>query len=108
MGIASNIPNFEDPLCFVSEGNETGLVHKMVDYMVKILDAANATLQEKYNYVFNALAISPSCRSENLLKEFDAFIRELPILDYNSSKIRPSFILNHIDSRVGGKNRFCD
>ena len=36
--------------------------------------------------MFDALAISPNCRSENLLKEFDAFIRELPILGYNSSK----------------------
>ena len=86
VGIASNIPNFEDPICFVSEGNETVLVQKMVDYMEKLSDAAYAILQEKYEYVFDALAISPNCRSENLLKEFDAFIQELPILGYNSSK----------------------
>ena len=36
--------------------------------------------------MYDALASSPNCRSENLLKEFDAFIRELPILGYNSSK----------------------
>ena len=36
--------------------------------------------------MFDALAISPNCRSENLLKEFDVFIRELPTLGYNSSK----------------------
>ena len=58
----------------------------MVDYMEKLSDAAYAILQERYEYVFGALAISPNCRSENLLKEFDAFIRELPILGYNSSK----------------------
>ena len=74
MGIASNIPNFEDPICFVSEDNETVLVQKMVDYMEKLSDAAYAILQERYEYVFDALAISPNCRSENLLKEFDAFI----------------------------------
>ena len=86
VGIASNIPNFEDPICFVSEGNETVLVQKMVDCMEKLSDAAHAILQERYEYVFNALAVSPNCCSENLLKEFDAFIRELPILGYNSSK----------------------
>ena len=86
VGIASNIANFEDLICFVSEGNETALVQKMVDYMEKLLDAAHAILQERYEYVFDALAISPNCRSENLLKEFDAFIREFPILGYNSSK----------------------
>ena len=86
MGIASNIPNLEDPICFVSEGNETVLVQKMVVYMEKISDAAYAILQEKYKYVFDALAISPNCRSKNLLKEFDALIRELPILGNNSSK----------------------
>ena len=58
----------------------------MVDYMEKLLDAAYAILQERYEYVFDALAYSPNCRSENLLTEFDAFIRELPILGYNSSK----------------------
>ena len=67
MGIASNIPNFEDAICFVSEGNETALVQKMVDYMEKLLDATYAILQERYEYVFDALAISPDCRSENLL-----------------------------------------
>ena len=46
----------------------------MVDYMEKLSDAAYAILQERYEYVFDALAISPNCRSENLLKEFDAFI----------------------------------
>ena len=86
VGIASNIPNFEDPICFVSEGNKTVLVQIMVDYMEKLSDAAYAILQERYDYVFDALAISPNCRSENLLEEFDAFIRELPILGYNSSK----------------------
>ena len=58
----------------------------MVDYMEKLSDAAYAILQERYEYVFDALAISPNCRSEKLLKEFNAFIRELPILGYNSSK----------------------
>ena len=67
VGIASNIPNFEVPICFVSEGNKTVLVRKMVDYMEKLSDAAYAILQERYEYVFDALAISPNCRSENLL-----------------------------------------
>ena len=99
VAIASNIPNFEDLICFVSEGNETVLVQKMVDYMDKLSDAAYAILQERYEYVFDALAISPNCRSENFLKEFDVFIRDLPILGY-----RPSFNSNHTVSRIGGKN----
>ena len=32
VGIAFNIPNFEDPISFVSEGSEAVLVQKMVDY----------------------------------------------------------------------------
>ena len=86
MAIASNIPNSEDPICFVFEGNQTVLVQKIVDYMEKISDAAYAILQERYQYVFDTLAISPNCWSENLSKEFDAFIRELSILGYNSCK----------------------
>ena len=61
-------------------------MQKTVDYMEKISDAAYAILQERYEYVFDALAISPNCRSENLSKELDAFIRELLIVDYNISK----------------------
>ena len=86
MGVASNIRNCEDSIRFVSEGNETVLVQKIVDYMKKISDAAYAILQERYKCAFNALAISPNRRSENLLKECDAFIQEILILGYNSSK----------------------
>ena len=68
MTIASNIPNYEDPICFVSEGNETVLVQKMVDYMEKLSDAAYAILQERYKCVFDALANSTNCRSEILFR----------------------------------------
>ena len=86
VAIAFNIPNLEDPICFVSEGNQTVLVQKMVNHVEKISDAAYAILQERYKYVFDALAISPNYWSKNLLKEFDAFTLELPILGYNSSQ----------------------
>ena len=103
MGIASTIPNFEDPIRFVSEDNETALVQKMVDYVEKLSDAAYAILQERYEYVFDALAISPYCRSENLFKEFDAFIRELPILGYNSSKYNLPLIHTILIRELGEK-----
>ena len=60
--------------------------------MEKVSDAAYAILQERYKRVFDAFAISPNCWSKNLLKEFDAFIRELPILGCNSSKYNLFFI----------------
>ena len=108
MGIANSFQysKFEDSTCFVSAGNETVLVQKMVDYTEKISDATYAILQVRYKCVFDALAISPNCLCENLLKEFDAFIRELPILGYNSSKYDLPLIQTILIRELVGKIDF--
>ena len=64
VGIASNMPNFEDPICFVSEGNETVLVQKMVDYMVGISVYLEAKLHIlKFFYHFLNKYIPKKCYS---------------------------------------------
>ena len=58
VGIASNIPGLEVAVCYISDGNESNLVKKMVDYLNKLSDAAFEILQSKYQHVFEALRTS--------------------------------------------------
>ena len=67
-----------------------------VDYLNNISDAAFEILQRKYQHVFEALRTSQNCRSENLLKEFEAYLKKLTVLGFNSA----SYDLNLIKPRL--------
>ncbi|XP_038066265.1 uncharacterized protein LOC119736293 [Patiria miniata] len=55
VSIASNIPDYEAPRCFVSNGNPRELVSDMVDYLHTISLAAYEILLEKYEVIFEQL-----------------------------------------------------
>ena len=104
VAIASCIPGKEDPVCFVSEGDEGDLVKKMLDYLENLADAAYMILKKKFQYVFDALETSENCRKEKLTKEFDAYLQELIVLGFNSSSydlnlIKPKLI-EHIYEKI--------
>ena len=46
------------------------------NYLNKLSNAALEILQSKYQHVFEALRTSQNCRSENLLREFEAYLKE--------------------------------
>ena len=48
VSVCSNVPGYEEPQCFVTEGDSQGLVSKMVDYMHQIQQIAEAYLHEEH------------------------------------------------------------
>ena len=54
VSICSNLPDFEDPRCFVSPDGDT-LLGEMVDYLHEIADASNKLACEKWSDVLSKL-----------------------------------------------------
>ncbi|XP_038067357.1 uncharacterized protein LOC119737233 [Patiria miniata] len=97
--IASNIPDYEAPRCFVSNGNPRELVSDMVDYLHTISLAAYDTLLEKYEVIFEKMdEMIEDMQSESmpqsklhkhinkLREQLDEYLQELPVLGFNSGK----------------------
>ena len=49
---ASCVPGKEDPVCFVSKGNEEDLGKNMLDYLEHLANTGYLILKEKFKYVF--------------------------------------------------------
>ena len=96
VGIAANVPDFEEGICFVTKGRENELIQKMLDYLEKVSDAAYQPMTNKFNYVFEALVTSQNVRKDNLTKEFESYCQELIVIGFNSS----SYDLNLIKAVI--------
>ena len=105
VGIASNVPGFEEGKCFITSGNEKELIKNLIDYLEAVSLLAYRLVKEKFKPAFEALESSENVRKENLMKKFDSYCRELIILGFNSSSydlnlVKPVLIehlLNKID-----------
>ena len=114
VGIATNVPNFENGVCFVTNGNENDLVEKMLKHLEDASNAAYEIMKSKFDYVFQALELSENVRKENLTKEFEAYCRELIVIGFNSASydlnlIKPTLIqqlLGKIDFVIKKANNY--
>ena len=95
VGICSNVPTFSKAVCFVTNGSTQHLVDRMFEYMESIQKHAVRLLRKKFKYVFKQIIAHPD--STNLNTILSAYIEEIPVIGYNSSKydinlIKPYFI----------------
>ena len=49
----------------------------------EISDAAYTLLKNKFDFVFEALITNQKCRGQNLQKEFEQYLHEIPVLGFN-------------------------
>ena len=63
VSVCSNVPGYQEPQCFVTEGKPEELVANMVDYMHQIQETAQAYLQEQHHEYYNILYC---CRNNSL------------------------------------------
>jgi len=54
VSVCSNVPNFEQPKCFINSSPQQ-LVHDKMQYLETIADAAFEVLKEKFQFVFDQL-----------------------------------------------------
>ena len=55
VSVCSNVPEYDQPKCFVSDGDPTQLVKEMVDYLVDISNASYCLLKEEFLFLFGAI-----------------------------------------------------
>ena len=105
VGIASNVPGFEEGKCFITSGNKKELIQNLIDYLEAIFLSAYHIVKEKFRTTFEALESSENVRKQNLLKEFDSYCRELIVLGFNSSSydlnlVKP-VLIEHLLNKIG-------
>ena len=62
VGIASNVPGFEEGKCFITSGNEKELIQNLIDYLEAISLSAYRLVKEKFRTTFEALESSDNSK----------------------------------------------
>ena len=81
VSVCSNVPDYDQPKCFVSDGDSKQLVKEMLEHLVKISEKSYDLLRKEFNFLFEAIdqklqdlqlkseAGDPSNTVENLTQE---------------------------------------
>ncbi|BFZ13860.1 hypothetical protein BsWGS_16899 [Bradybaena similaris] len=101
--VASNVPKFEEPSFFVNEGDPQDLVTKMLQYLEQVADAAYRLLSDKFAYIKEQLT---HLEMPDLITRFDDYLRQLPVIGFNSGKydvnvIKPYLVKYFVDKAEG-------
>ena len=55
LSVCSNLPGYDQPKCFVSEGDSKQLVKQMVDYLVEISQESYRRMKIEFSFLFDAI-----------------------------------------------------
>ncbi|KAL5252197.1 hypothetical protein ACHWQZ_G015102 [Mnemiopsis leidyi] len=83
ISVCSNITDYEDPVCFISDGCPKKLLKTCLDYMTEIAIVAKLEQRQKFaNYIEQIEEINDT----NLVEKFDEYLSQVPCLSFNGSK----------------------
>ena len=102
VAVCSNVPGHDTSVCFVTEGDTSALVEKMMGHLNAIADEAYNLLSAKFEPVFEQLdtKIAEALKTEpgtdddddkphplqKLRQQFDDYLMELPVCGFNAGK----------------------
>ena len=55
VSVSSNVPEYDQPKCFVSDGDSKRLVKEMVEYLVKISEESCRLMKQEFSFLFEAI-----------------------------------------------------
>ena len=55
VSVCSNIPDYNKPICFLSDGDSKDLLKNLIDYLVKISQHSYSLMRERFTPVFDAI-----------------------------------------------------
>ncbi|CAH3104137.1 unnamed protein product [Porites lobata] len=55
VSVCSNVPDYDQPKCFVSDGDSKQLVKEMLEHLVKISEKSYDLLRQEFNFLFVAI-----------------------------------------------------
>ena len=96
VSVASNVPGYEEPVCFINEESSDILIEKFLNYLDRTAKASFKILQKKFSGVFHDLKKSSNANSNKIKEEFTLYLHELIILGFNSG----SYDLNLIKKQL--------
>ena len=106
--VCSNVPGYETPQCFISEGDPQTLVNSMMNYLLEISEKSSEILHELHAGVIEDISqqikkLQPEMDEddegksmrvhlEKLKAEFVAYLKELPVFGFNSGSYDTNLI----------------
>ena len=103
VSVCSDVPGYEEPKCFISEGDPRKMIIDMYSYMLQIADCSYEILRESYRDILDKLASQdgenqkPGIELEKRLKKW---LIQIPVCGFNSGKfdfnIMKSYLIPYI------------
>ena len=85
VAVSSNIPGYTEAVCFTTQGDDGDSVRKKLEYLESLSNLCYQKLREKLAFVFKTCSENKCDCNKKLSKEFDKYLRELVVLDFNNS-----------------------
>ena len=83
ISVCSNITDYEDPICFISDGCPKKLLRTCLEHMTEIAIVAKQEQRQKFaDYIERIEEIDDT----NLVEKFDEYLSQVPCLSFNGSK----------------------
>ena len=79
VSVCSNVPNYANPQCFISNGSPKELVIEVLKYMLCISKKSNSLLMEFYSDFLDDIEESP------LNEKFKLYLQQIPVIGFNNS-----------------------
>ena len=95
ISVASNVPGYEDPVCYVTDGESSKVVDAMLERLENISETANAILCEKYAWVFEELDAlfkeemedqTEEKKAGSLRGKLESYLHQLPVVSFNGGR----------------------
>ncbi len=108
VSVASNVPGYEDPVCFISKGDPEELILKMITYMLQVQQVAEKLVVEKHESyveeltslreVMNQLEGGDQSKHplDRVKKQYEDWLRQIPVLGFNSGSYDINLIKPHL------------
>lgn len=109
VSVCSDVPGFEEPKCFVSDGNTQTMIAEMYSYIVQISEKSYDVMKKKFEKILlklEASAADPtghpttiSIDDEQLKKIFQdlhKWLKRIPVLGFNSGRFDINLVRSHI------------
>ena len=81
ISVCSNVPDFEHPKCFISNGSSHSLAKDVISYMLDISEASNVLLTAEYDEYMEQID-----EHKGLCEKFELYLQQIPVLGFNNAK----------------------
>ncbi|KAJ8044458.1 Krueppel-related zinc finger protein 1 [Holothuria leucospilota] len=117
VSVCSNVPGYEKPMCFISEGNADELLQNMLCYLTEISEKSMTLLRDTYDPYIREIESRIAAEKEAfeelrekreknakprqhylqvLYDKLVAYLYELPVLGFNSGKYDVNSVKQHL------------